>query len=349
MSDANEAARTLFYPFETGLLEPSELGASVIVYGARAGFRLPAEISAKPVLVQGFKPDHMALQAAGMTTVALPEGEAYDAALILGSKHRGQNEHWIADAQTRVKPGGLILAAASKKDGGDSLRRRMAETIGIEDHAVKYHGNVFWLRAGAKMLELAPSQKVGIFTTKPGMFSHDHADPGSQFLVDHLPADLSGDIADLCAGWGFLSEAASHLDGVGKIALYEADYASLEAAREALGDGEGRFTYHWQDLASEPVNERYDAIIMNPPFHNLSRKAEPDMGVGLIKTAAAALKNGGKLYLVANRPLPYEDAMAELFIDQGEIARNEKFKVLWGEKGSIRKTRKMQRALMGDR
>lgn len=349
MSDANEAAKTLFYPFETGLLDASDHGASAIIYGARAGFRAPADFTAEIVAVQGFRPDFVALQAAGIKTVPLPEGENYDSALILGTKHRGQNEQWIADAQKRVKPGGLIIVAATKKDGGDSLRRRMADAIGIEDHAVKYHGNVFWVRAGGKPLELPQAEPVGIFKTQPGMFSYDHADPGSQFLVQNLPDNLAGDVADLCAGWGYLSEAASRSEAVKTIALYEADFASLEAAREALGEDGGRFTYHWQDLASEPVTERYDVVIMNPPFHNLSRKAEPDLGVGLIRTAAAALKNGGKLYLVANRPLPYETVMAELFIDQGEIGRNEKFKVLWGEKGSIRKTRRMQHLLMGER
>ena len=37
------------------------------------------------------------------------------------------------------------------------------------------------------------------------MFSHGRIDPGSRLLAEALPADLSGKVADFCAGWGYLS------------------------------------------------------------------------------------------------------------------------------------------------
>ena len=41
-----------------------------------------------------------------------------------------------------------------------------------------------------------------------GIFSADHIDPGSALLAEHLPKNLRGRVADLGAGWGFLSRAA---------------------------------------------------------------------------------------------------------------------------------------------
>ena len=46
------------------------------------------------------------------------------------------------------------------------------------------------------------------FVTAPGMFSPDHADPGSRRLADALAGRLSGRVADLGAGWGWLARAA---------------------------------------------------------------------------------------------------------------------------------------------
>ena len=59
---------------------------------------------------------------------------------------------------------------------------------------------------------------------------------------------------------------------------------------------------------------------MNPPFHR-GRAAEPEIGAGMIRAAAKALKPGGRLFMVANRQLPYETVLAAVFSSHGEIAR----------------------------
>ncbi|MFZ1681392.1 MAG: methyltransferase, partial [Rhizobiaceae bacterium] len=41
------------------------------------------------------------------------------------------------------------------------------------------------------------------------------------------------------------------------------------------------------------------------------------------------LRPGGRLYLVANRGLPYEKTLAGLFRQSGETARDSTYKVLW--------------------
>ena len=85
--------------------------------------------------------------------------------------------------------------------------------------------------------------------------------------------------------------------------------------------------YFWHDLLSEPVEARYDAIVMNPPFHQ-GRAAEPEIGSGLIAVAAKALKSRGRLFLVANKGLPYEKALAASFGEHRQIAGDGAFKVL---------------------
>jgi 16S rRNA (guanine1207-N2)-methyltransferase len=58
--------------------------------------------------------------------------------------------------------------------------------------------------------------------------------------------------------------------------------------------------------------EPYDAILSNPPFHT-GRRADPGLGRAFISAAARMLKPSGKFIMVANRHLPYEDALKDAF------------------------------------
>jgi 16S rRNA (guanine1207-N2)-methyltransferase len=345
---SRDALKTLFHPFESGDLPPPSRGQRGLFLGARPGFRLPEEFEAIPLLVQGFRPDFLALQREGFAVVPEPQGEDYNIALVLAGRHRGENELRLAEAIGRVKPDGLIVMAGDKTDGVASLRQRLersedrgtagiATPVPIAGHLSKHHGVVFWLTRTPEAERFAERTRQsygarplidGRFTTEPGMFSHDRVDPGSKLLVEALPPDLSGKVADFCAGWGYLSaEVAARCPGIRSIDLYEADHASLEAARRNLSSVTDRVTqFFWRDLLSEPVEARYDTVVMNPPFHQ-GRAAEPEIGQKLIAAAAKALRSRGVLFLVANKGLPYEKALAASFAEHQQIAGDGAFKV----------------------
>ena len=108
--------------------------------------------------------------------------------------------------------------------------------------------------------------------------------------------------------------------------LFEADWAALEAARSNLNDPRP-IRFFWRDLAHEAVDARYDLVVMNPPFHR-ARAAEPELGQEMIRAAGTVLKAGGRLFLVANRGLPYETALSRHFSRIEELARDQTFKVI---------------------
>ena len=336
-----DALKTLLHPFESGILSAPSAGARVLFLGAEPGLQLPEGFDCRLSLVQGFRPDLLALQRAGYSVGPSPEGGDYAVALILCGRHRGQNELWIAEALERTADGGLVVIAGAREDGASSLARRIARIIPLVAQAPKHHGLAFWFCAPADRVAIATGIRQanhhapveGRFQTAPGMFSHDHVDPGSKLLVGTLPAGLSGNAADFCAGWGYLAtELTVRCPKVASVDLYEADFGSLEAARLNLAvtpSVETRF--FWQDLVGEPVEARYDAIVMNPPFHQ-GRAAQPEIGRQLIGVAAAALKPRGTLHLVANRNLPYEGALAAAFSRYEEIAGDGAFKVFQARK-----------------
>ena len=62
---------------------------------------------------------------------------------------------------------------------------------------------------------------------------------------------------------------------------------------------------------------RFDAVVSNPPFHVGSRSV-PALGRAFIAAAARALKRDGQFLMVANRHLPYEDVLRDVF-GRGEL------------------------------
>lgn len=335
----DDPQKTLFHPFEAGLIDGPRENARVLVVDAPAGFRAPADWRAEITLVQDLRPAFLALEREGQAVSPQLEGDRYDMALVLAGRHRGRNELWIAEALERLRPGGLLVVAGGKTEGAASLRKRLDALGELDGHASKHHGVAFWLRRGdgpaavASALRAANPELVldGGFRTAPGMFSHDRVDAGSLLLADSLPADLKGAAADFGAGWGFLSvRLARSRPGIASIDLFEASFSACEAARAnmaALAPATAANAF-WRDLLAEPVERRYDVVVMNPPFHQ-GRAAEPSIGEGMIRAASKALKPGGRLFLVANRGLPYEAALQAAFARHGEICRDQRFKVLW--------------------
>ncbi|TPI60881.1 class I SAM-dependent methyltransferase [Mesorhizobium sp. B3-1-3] len=330
---AAEPLKTLFYPFEAEALPLPRKDARVLFLGAEPGFRLPAGFEAALHLVQGFRPHFRTLQASGYAVTPRAEGTGFELALVLAGRHRGQNELRIADAIERTVPGGLIAVAGGKEDGIDSLRKRINALASLEGHLPKHHGVAFWFRrtgteAAATLRAGNPDLVVdGGFKTAPGMFSFDRVDAGSKLLAAHLPGDLKGNVADFCAGWGYLAaEVTERSPGIFGLDLYEADFEALEAARLNVHAAAVEPRFFWTDLLTETVERRYDAIVMNPPFHS-GRAAESGIGAGMIRAASKALRPGGRLFMVANRQLPYEQVLSAAFASHAEIARDGMFKV----------------------
>ena len=218
----------------------------------------------------------------------------------------------------------------------------------------KHHCRVFWTRPGAAFdadlvaqwakadaprLQKSAEVPGGGFRTRPGVFAWDRVDAASKMLAEALPDDLRGRVADFGAGWGYLSmQVLQRCPQVASLDLYEADARALALADENLADalGSGRNVpvhCHWHDVA-QGVVERFDAIVCNPPFHALGRGERPDIGRAFIAVAANALKPGGRLWLVANRHLPYEQALGDGFAQVRTLAQNGGFKIVEATKAA---------------
>jgi 16S rRNA (guanine1207-N2)-methyltransferase len=111
--------------------------------------------------------------------------------------------------------------------------------------------------------------------------------------------------------------------------VYEAERRALDLARRNLAPLESRaaIRYCWHDVTAG-LTASYDTIVCNPPFHTHARADRPDVGRRFIAAAAQGLRSGGRLWLVANRHLPYEQALGAGFAQVRIVTQQHGFKIV---------------------
>ena len=270
----------------------------------------------------------------------LPEG-TWPWVMVLPQKSRDETLLWFALARDRLAAGGKLLVAMPNTAGASRFEKELARATGRVDSIQKHKCRAFiatddgsWSEAiFAEWRELGHLRKIDgtEFVTQPGICSSAHIDPGSLLLATNLPKSLRGRVADLGAGWGYLSAAAlDACDAITHIDLYEADARALEGARKNLARHAEKTAFHWHDVTTD-LTENYDTILMNPPFHS-GQATDVDLGRAFIGSAIAALRRGGKLLLVANRQLPYEAVLESKALAWRKIAEDPIYKVIFAEK-----------------
>ncbi len=321
---------TLILPFTNGDLSLPEHGQSWRFLNAQPIEN--ASFIGELKCEQRFRVDYLALEKMGVDVEPLRTDIAdCDGVLVLATRTRKENERNIIRAWNGLKKGGVLVFAGDKTSGVQPLRKWIKSQTPIAGSLSKHHGVVFWAYRNGKDWPM-PDNTVHTedYNLEPGMFSANGIDKGSRLLVEHFGHRIFGRVADFGAGWGYLSrELQLRCDRMECLDLYEADWISLRAANQHLGDAAH---YHWVDLMREAPKGPFNWIIMNPPFHT-GRAAEPGLGQVFIKQAAKALPSGGRLLMVANNNLPYEAVLASQFKRFEFREKSQGFKVIEAVKG----------------
>ena len=342
MSDA--PLETLLRPFELGLLEWPSSASRVLFLRARDGWALQRFREAALTVTQPFKPEAMRLEASGFAVVSEEEAlsSSYDVVFVLPPRSREEARALLAKASRALSSEGRIVACVSNNEGAKSAQSDLSALMGDVASDTKNKCRVFWsaplsranvdasLQSAWLKLDAVRAQKGSGLLTQPGIFSWEHIDPASQLLVDHMPSNIIGDVADLGAGIGYLgAELLKRNNGVRSLDSYEAQEQALKLAEKNLADISPNVpkTFHWHDV-TKGLNKQYDFIISNPPFHAISRDGRPDVGQEFIRIAAKHLKRDGALMIVANRHLPYEQVLGAEFANVSVLGEGKGFKVI---------------------
>lgn len=336
------ALAALFVPFETGELKLPADGRALFLR-ARAGVRLREMAQPGWLCEQGFLPFADELGRNGLRVGEPAAGETFPLVLLLPPRQRDEARALFARALRHLAPGGTVLAAMPNAEGAKSGEADLARLAGAVQHLSKHKCRAFWSTPQpadvdqdllAEWLALdEPRTIVDGYVSCPGLFAWDRIDRASALLAEHLPRDLHGRVADLGAGYGYLSaQVVARCPRVAAIDLYEAEARALEPARRNLTRAQrecGRevaVAVRWHDV-TRGLAQRYDAIVSNPPFHQ-GRADLPELGRAFIVSAAEALLPGGTLLIVANRHLPYEAVLAARFHEVRTLVAQQGFKVI---------------------
>ena len=302
-------------------------GKRWIVFNAETPQQIAALKDLKPTIYQTFAPPVTDLQSAGYDVVQSLQSD-FDVAVVLLPKAKALSRHFIATAQ-KCTNSGLVIVDGQKDTGIDPILKDLRKRISIGGAVSKAHGKIAWFTGDTDLSDYfdTPKSLEDGFKTIAGVFSADAADPASHLLLSVLPR-LTGTVADLGAGWGYLTRNLIAMPTQRVIAV-EADYRAIEIARVNVSSDKVEFT--WADATSWRADEALDTVVMNPPFHNFG-KADPGIGIEFIKSAVRSLKPQGDCYIVANRHLPYEQTLNELFQNVSEVTKDNRFKVLYASK-----------------
>ena len=305
-----------------GLASVPEAG-SIGVFGARATDRLDALPGDRVQVVTRYYPDHAHFKALGYD-VTTESDRCYALTIVVLPRARDDARRLIAHAVAASD--GPVVIDGQKTDGIDSVLKELRPRGEGGEALSKAHGKIAvftgldcadWRGTGDAVID-------GRFHTAPGVFSADSVDPGSELLARALPKALKGRVADLGAGWGYLSDAILSREGVETLDLVEADCVALAMAEKNISDLRARF--HWADARTFRPEAPLDHVVTNPPFHT-GRKADASLGQAFIRQAATILRPKGALWLVANRHLPYEAVLKDAFAETRVLDETSSYKL----------------------
>jgi 16S rRNA (guanine1207-N2)-methyltransferase len=172
-----------------------------------------------------------------------------------------------------------------------------------------------------------------VLSTRPGVFSWEHLDEASGILGDIMRIAPGESVLDLGCGSGVLGVLAARQSRTGRVVLLDADADAVRCARRtATAAGCRNVEVRASDVTDAVADEAFDVVLSNPPFH-LGKGTDLAIPRAFIEQAYARLLPGGRLYLVANRTLPYESLIDECFGEVRTAHDGRRFKVI----GAVRR------------
>ena len=281
-------------------------------------------------------------------THAFPLALAADVVTIRVSTDKLALQQLIWEAFHALRIGGKCYLAGANDEGVKPAVRLLESIFGMARLEAQHSGHRM---AVATKTQIAPSSLTegtspfldpdhfrevaatvkGIPHTlfsRPGVFSWEHLDEATQLLGDLMDIRAGESVLDLGCGAGALGLTAASLSGTGRVLMVDADAEAVRCAargiaKAALANAQGLAS----DVGGAVGAETFDVVVSNPPFHQ-GKATDLTVPRQFIADAYTHLKVGGRLMLVANRTLPYEQVIADRFGEVRTLHDGRRFKVL---------------------
>lgn len=134
------------------------------------------------------------------------------------------------------------------------------------------------------------------FISDNGVFSKNHVDFATDFLIKTIYDDVKGDILDVGCGYGVIGITFSKSKNVKSVTMLDVNHRALELAkRNSISNRIDNIRIVESDGFAN-IESLYDTIITNPPI-----RAGKAVIYKMYEDAKNHLNNGGILFLVINK------------------------------------------------
>ena len=153
-------------------------------------------------------------------------------------------------------------------------------------------------------------------------------DVGTERLVAAMEIGVGDRVLDLGCGTGLAGLVAARRAGPGSVVLVDSDLRAVRSARRTL---EANRIANAEVVLSDGVSmvsedAPFDVVITNPPFHQ-GRKIDYEVARAFIHGAYQVLRPAGRLFLVANRFIGYDELIRETFGNVGVAYADSRYHV----------------------
>lgn len=271
-----------------------------------------------------------------------PQGASTFAACFMRiAKEKPWVQHLINQARLYLPPGGQIFLAGHKQEGMKTYAEKAAALFLSPQKAIK-HGDFYSLSLTQAKLpadHLLPCEDYPhlrpVFTlqenpvySKPGIYGWDKVDQGSQLLVDTLKTETLprlNNCLDLGCGYGYLTLASANL-ALGLRTCTDNNSAAVTACAHNCAQWGIKAESVLADCA-EGINQQFDLILCNPPFHQ-GFSVENQLTQRFLAAAAKRLNSSGAAFFVVNQFIALERKASDYFKHCELKASDGRFKVL---------------------
>ncbi|TNF33880.1 MAG: 16S rRNA methyltransferase [Gammaproteobacteria bacterium] len=270
-----------------------------------------------------------------------PDG-VFDVAIVFMPKAKSRLQY-VLQQLTQILPAGhRAYLVGEKKEGTDSAGKWLA-TLGDGAQKIdRARHCILW----EVTVQAQPVSRQDIATQKtlpiagsglsvafwPGVFSEGRLDEGTALLLEHIPELPKGPVLDFACGSGVIASFLLKRQPALALTAVDCDAFALASTQATLQLNQQTGVVLPSDGFSALQGQRFSSIVTNPPFHEGFR-TDMAMTSRFIRDMASHLVGGGELWLVANRFLPYAEALQETFATVQVAAENPRFVLYHARRG----------------